>query len=105
MYKSIDLRQITLVSYGSQFLQGRMPLEDWYQHGAFHDSRFQFRALDDNALLADDFTLWLGMLQRQGATRLSLHLPHELPMCVVAARSDAIASSPSTSRTDTSTGC
>jgi hypothetical protein len=66
-------RQVALVSHGTQFLRQRLPLEDWYRHGVFFDARFQFRSLDGNRLLADDFTVWLGTLARAGATRLTLH--------------------------------
>ncbi|RFP08199.1 MULTISPECIES: hypothetical protein [unclassified Duganella] len=34
----------------------------------------------DNALLADDFTLWLGILRQSGAVRLSLHLCTEFDL-------------------------
>lgn len=67
------LRQVALASYGTQFLRGELALEEWYRHGVFFDARLQFRALADNALLADDFTWWLGILRRSGAVRLSLH--------------------------------
>lgn len=67
-------RQVALVSYGTQYLHGQIELEDWHRHGTFFNARLQFRALVDNALLADDFTLWLGILKASGATRLSLHL-------------------------------
>lgn len=67
------LRQVALVSYGTQFLRNEIELEDWYRHGVFFDTRLQFRDLD-NALLADDFTLWLEILKASGAMRLSLHL-------------------------------
>jgi hypothetical protein len=63
---------VALVSYGTQFLRDEIELEDWYRHGVFFDTRLQFRDLD-NALLADDFTLWLDILKASGATRLSLH--------------------------------
>jgi hypothetical protein len=67
-------RQVALVSYGTKFLRGELALEDWHRHGIFRDARLQFRRLADNVLLADDFTLWLGILKQSGATRLSLHL-------------------------------
>lgn len=67
-------RQVALVSYGTQYLRDQIALEDWHRHGTFFNARLQFRALADNALLADDFTLWLGILKVSGATRLSLHL-------------------------------
>lgn len=67
-------RQVVLVSYGTQYLRGKIALEDWHRHGTLFNARLQFRALADNGLLADDFTLWLGILKASGATRLSLHL-------------------------------
>lgn len=70
------LRQVALVSYGTQFLRKEIELEDWYRHGVFFETRLQFRDPAD-ALLADDFTLWLDILRKSGATRLSLHLPGE----------------------------
>lgn len=70
-------RQIALVSYGTQFLRGKLALDDWYRHGIFFGARLQFRQLGDNALLADDFTWWLGILKQSGAVRLSLHLLSE----------------------------
>ncbi|WP_028102804.1 hypothetical protein [Pseudoduganella violaceinigra] len=66
-------RQVALVSYGSKFLGKQTALDDWYRHGVFWDARFQFRAPETKALLADDFTLWLEILARAGALRLSLH--------------------------------
>lgn len=71
-------RQIALVSYGTQFLRDKLALDDWYRHGIFFGARLQFRQLADNALLADDFTWWLGILKESGAVRLSLHLLAEL---------------------------
>lgn len=70
-------RQIALVSYGTQFLRDQLALDDWYRHGIFFGARLQFRQLADNALLADDFTWWLGILKQSGAVRLSLHLLSE----------------------------
>lgn len=66
-------RQVALVSYGSSFLRKELALDDWYRHGVFFDARLQFRDMASKALLADDFTLWLGILAQGGATRLSLH--------------------------------
>lgn len=70
-------RQLALVSYGTQFLRDKLALDDWYRHGIFFGARLQFRQLADNALLADDFTWWLGILKESGAVRLSLHLLSE----------------------------
>lgn len=74
MRHALISRQVALVGYGTQFLRGHAALEDWYRHGIFFGTRLQFREPADNALLADDFTLWLGILRESGATRLSLHL-------------------------------
>ncbi len=67
------LRQVALVGYGTRFLRGELSLEDWHRHSIFRDARQQFRATADNALLADDFTLWLQILAKSGAVRLTLH--------------------------------
>lgn len=61
------------MSYGTRFLRNENTLEDWYRHDVFHGARSVFRAGADNALLADDFTLWLSILKGAGALRLSLH--------------------------------
>jgi hypothetical protein len=66
-------RQIALVSYGTQTLSKGLDLEDWRRHGIFFGCRLLFRLSADNTLLADDFTLWLTVLERTGALRLSLH--------------------------------
>ena len=73
MDQDLIRRQVALVSYGSRFLRKELALEDWYRHGIFFGARLQFRELAGNALLADDFTLWLAILAQGGATRLSLH--------------------------------
>jgi hypothetical protein len=85
-------RQVALVSYGSLFLRGENTLKDWYPHCVFHNARSVFRASFDNALLADDFTLWLSMLKGRGALRLSLHGAEEFELAVPRkARRDAYA--------------
>lgn len=73
MEQQSTLRLVALVSYGTQFLQGRMSLDDWYRHGIFFKARMLFREREGHALLADDFTLWLAVLQKTGARRLTLH--------------------------------
>lgn len=77
MHNELTHRLVALVSYGTGFLRNENSLEDWYRHGAFHNARSIFRASADNALLADDFTLWLSILKGAGAVRLSLHGPGE----------------------------
>ena len=56
MHQESIFRQVALVSYGTKFLSDKLALENWYQHGIFFGARLQFRALADNALLADDFS-------------------------------------------------
>lgn len=73
-------RQVALVSYGTAFLRNENTLEDWYRHDVFHGVRSVFRASAGNALLADDFTLWLSILKGAGALRLSLHPADEFAL-------------------------
>jgi hypothetical protein len=73
-------RQVALVSYGTGFLRNENTLEDWYRHDVFHGARSVFRTSADNALLADDFTLWLSILKGAGALRLSLHPAEEFAL-------------------------
>jgi hypothetical protein len=67
------LRLVALVAYGTQFLQDKGELEDWYRHGIFFQTRFLFREQADKTLLADELPVWLGILKKLGACRLSLH--------------------------------
>jgi hypothetical protein len=66
-------RQVALVSYGNKYLRDELTLDAFFRHGIFFGQRLQFRALDGNGLMADDFTLWLAILRGMGARRLSLH--------------------------------
>lgn len=66
-------RQVALVSYGNKFLRRELTLAEFHRHGVFFGKRLLFRTPGDNALLADDFTLWLAILRELGACRLSLH--------------------------------
>jgi len=75
-------RQAALVSYGTGFLRNENALDDWYRHGVFLNARSVFRAAADNAVLADDFTLWLSILKGAGAVRLSLHGADEFAAAV-----------------------
>lgn len=75
--KSI-LRQVVLVSYGTQFLCHQLPVEEWCDHSILRHVRFQFRDIVNNELLADDVILWLGRLRGSGAVRLTLHFAAEL---------------------------
>ncbi|MES2113872.1 MAG: hypothetical protein V4578_01920 [Pseudomonadota bacterium] len=77
MHQASILRQVTLVSYGTKFLRNELDLEDWSRHSVFSGARLQFRESAGNALLADDFIVWLRRLKQSGAVRLSLHLMAE----------------------------
>ena len=69
-------RQVALVGYGTHTLCKGLDLDDWYRHAIFFGARLLFRS-HDTVLLADDFTMWLTMLARTGARRLSLHRVEE----------------------------
>ena len=73
-------RQLALVSYGNKYLRRELTLEAMFRHGVFFGQRLLFRAPDGNTLLADDFTLWLGILRELGAKRLSLHRAAEFAL-------------------------
>lgn len=83
MASESNQRQVALVSYGTRFLRKELGLEAWHQHGIFFGAQLQFRGGVDNALLAGDFTQWLGMLAQGGAARLSLHPATVSPVVAV----------------------
>lgn len=66
-------QQLTLVSYGNQFLQQDVAIDSWLQHAIFYGQQFQFRDLSSHAPLAPHFYIWLQELKKQGVQRLSLH--------------------------------
>lgn len=65
--------QLTLVSYGNEFLQQNLPFSVWVDHPIFAQHHFEFRDLQSQHLLAQHFQVWLEGLKRQGVDRLSLH--------------------------------
>lgn len=71
-------QQLTLVSYGNQFLQQAQPIQPWLEHAIFYGQQFEFRDLNNHALLAPHFQVWLQGLKAQGVQRLSLHAPQLL---------------------------
>lgn len=71
-------QQLTLVTYGNEFLQQRLSLSEWRTHPIFNQHSLQFRDLRNQHLLAQHFQVWLEGLQKQGTTKLSLHLSHLL---------------------------
>ncbi len=67
-------QQLTLVSYGNEYLQQNLPFSRWLQHAIFFQHTFEFRDLLSQHLLAQHFQVWLEGLKKQGVSRLSLHL-------------------------------
>ncbi|MFT4021156.1 MAG: hypothetical protein QM666_06545 [Acinetobacter sp.] len=72
-FDSIWKQQLTLVSYGNEYLMHDISLFQWRQHAIFNQHLLQFRDLLSQHLLAQHFEVWLEQLKKQGVTRLSLH--------------------------------
>lgn len=66
-------QQLTLVSYGNQYLSGQIAMQQWQQHQIFDLHQFLFRDLSSQHLLAQHFQVWLEGLKQQGVQRISLH--------------------------------
>lgn len=66
-------QQLTLVTYGNEYLSHNYNLSQWVKHSIFNQHIFAFRDLASQHLLAQHFQVWLEGLKKQGATRLSLH--------------------------------
>ena len=66
-------RQLTLVTYGNEFLTKELSFNRWKQHPIFDQQHFVFRDLLSQHLLAQHFQVWLEGLKKQGTKRLSLH--------------------------------
>lgn len=66
-------QQLTLVTYGNQYLAQDLSFSRWVNHAIFQQHAFAFRDLISQQLLAQHFQIWLEGLKRQGVTRLSLH--------------------------------
>ncbi|MBP6191393.1 MAG: hypothetical protein KA331_02385 [Acinetobacter sp.] len=67
-------QQLSLVSYGNEFLAGHLNLSDWIEHAIFNQHGLIFRDLQSQQLLAQHFQIWLEGLKQQGVNKLSLHL-------------------------------
>lgn len=67
-------QQLTLVTYGNAFLTTDLDFNYWIEHPIFNQSRFYFRDLNRQILLAQHFQIWLEALKKQGVYQLSLHL-------------------------------
>ncbi|WP_160232071.1 hypothetical protein [Acinetobacter indicus] len=66
-------QQLTLVTYGNEYLSQDLSFSRWRAHPIFNQHMFWFRDLNSQHLLAQHFEIWLEGLKRQGTTRLSLH--------------------------------
>ena len=67
-------QQLTLVSYGNEFLAGNLNFNRWIEHPIFSKNCLIFRDLLSQHLLAQHFQIWLEGLKKQGVKKLSLHL-------------------------------
>ncbi|RKG33283.1 hypothetical protein [Acinetobacter tianfuensis] len=66
-------QQLTLVTYGNEFLAQDLSFQRWVKHAIFDQHAFAFRDLLSQHLLAQHFQIWLEGLKRQGVQRISLH--------------------------------
>lgn len=66
-------RQLTLVTYGNEYLTQGISFSRWVNHAIFNRHAFGFRDLTNQHLLAQHFQIWLEGLKKQGVYRLSLH--------------------------------
>jgi hypothetical protein len=66
-------QQLTLVTYGNQYLSQDLSFSRWINHSIFEQHVFAFRDLISQQLLAQHFQVWIEGLKSQGVTRLSLH--------------------------------
>lgn len=66
-------QQLTLVTYGNEFLNKELSFNRWKQHPIFDQHLLAFRDLISQHLLAQHFQIWLEGLKKQGTKHLSLH--------------------------------
>ena len=66
-------QQLTLVTYGNEYLTQNMSFSHWVDHAIFNQHAFAFRDLISQHLLAQHFQIWLEGLKKQGVYKLSLH--------------------------------
>ena len=66
-------QQLTLVTYGNEYLNQNLSFNHWLKHSIFNHHYFTFRDLNSQHLLAQHFQIWLEGLKKQGVTRISLH--------------------------------
>ncbi|MGA9698305.1 MAG: hypothetical protein WBQ67_05130 [Acinetobacter sp.] len=66
-------QQLTLVTYGNEYLSQNLSFNHWVQHSIFNQHNLRFRDLMSQHLLAQHFQIWLEGLKKQGSHRISLH--------------------------------
>ncbi|OTG86647.1 hypothetical protein B9T31_06475 [Acinetobacter sp. ANC 4558] len=66
-------QQLTLVTYGNEYLSQKIGFQPWINHSIFNQYSFQFRDLSSQHLLAQHFQIWLEGLKKEGCQRISLH--------------------------------
>lgn len=66
-------QQLTLVTYGNEYLSQNLSFNHWVQHAIFNQHNLRFRDLLSQHLLAQHFQVWLEGLKKQGTLRISLH--------------------------------
>ncbi|MFW2078594.1 hypothetical protein ACG94X_12890 [Acinetobacter sp. ULE_I010] len=66
-------QQLTLVTYGNEYLTQNLSFTRWVNHAIFNQHAFNFRDLIRQHLLAQHFQVWLEGIKKQGTTRLTLH--------------------------------
>lgn len=57
-------QQLTLVTYGNEYLRQNLSFSQWRQHHIFDQHSFQFRDLISQHLLAQHFQVWLEALKK-----------------------------------------
>ncbi|OTG67299.1 hypothetical protein [Acinetobacter silvestris] len=66
-------QQLTLVTYGNEYLTQNLSFNHWVQHSIFNQHSLLFRDLLSQHLLAQHFQIWLEGLKKQGVDKISLH--------------------------------
>lgn len=66
-------QQLTLITYGNEYLNNEMGFQGWINHPIFNQHLFLFRDLNSQHLLAQHFQIWLEGLKKEGCQRISLH--------------------------------
>lgn len=64
-------QQLTLVTYGNEYLRQNLSFTQWRQHHIFDHHSFQFRDLASQHLLAQHFQVWLEALKNKAPLSLA----------------------------------